>query len=306
MLNPNIHIIPAKEIESLQWDEKVRSEENGLIYSTTSYLNSIADDWDGLIVNDYETIIAIPHRKKGIISYCYSPAFIQQLGIIGKYNREEEIKIITAIKKKYKYGSLPFNFLNKLTPNKENFTEKKNYILDLNKPIADIEKKFRKDLKHNLAKSKDKNFVYCKNINFETAIQLYQELYGIRLNKVKHNDYQNLIQYCKCENEKNGSCFTRSIVDDNNEILAVAVILKDEKRLYNIANSVSRSGRILLANHYLFSKIIEEFSEQALLFDFEGSVLPGVKEFYIAFNPFEETYLTLRYNNLPFPFSILS
>jgi hypothetical protein len=75
--------------------------------------------------------------------------------------------------------------------------------------------------------------------------------------------------------------------------------------LYNIANTVSEKGRKMHANHFLLSKIIEEFSEQPRSFDFEGSVIPGVKEFYTAFGPQKETYFTHQYNNLPFPLSHL-
>jgi hypothetical protein len=302
----NIHIIPSKEIDAIKWDEKIRNEKNGLIYSTSSYLNLITDAWDGLIVNDYQTIVAIPHRKKGIIEYCYSPPFMQQLGIIGKYSKEEGINIINTIKQKYKYGSLQFNFLNKIFPTEGNFTEKKNFLIDLNKPFREIENNFRKDLKLTLEKCKLIPFKYINNIDFETAIQLYQAYYGNRLNHVKSKDYQNLIHYCQVDREKTGSCFTRSVVNDNNEILAVAVLLKDEKRLYNIANSVSPIGRELHANHYLIYNIIKEFAEQALYFDFEGSVIPGVKEFYKAFGPEEETYFTHQFNNLPFPLSLFA
>ncbi len=302
MSNRNIHIIPSLAIDDFKWNERIIQEPNGLIYSTTSYLDALTDAWEGLVVNDYETIIAIPIRKKGFMSYCYSPAFIQQLGIIGKLNKNDTDAIIRTIKQKYKYGSLQFNFLNNPSLFTGKIREKTNYIIDLNKPFIDILKCFRKDLKISLEKCKYTFFDYIKHINIETAIEMYQNQYGSKLKSISNKDYQKLISYC---NNNKSNCFTRSIVNERNEILAIALILKDEKRLYNIANTVSEKGREMNANHFLLSKIIEEFSEQPLSFDFEGSVIPGVKEFYTAFGPYKETYYLYHYNNLPFPLSQL-
>ncbi len=302
MSNNNIHIIPSSAIDNLKWNERIIQEPNGLIYSTTSYLDALTDAWEGLVVNDYETIIAIPIRKKGFIRYCYSPAFIQQLGIIGKLNTEDAAAIIKIIKHKYKYGSLQFNFLNKAALIRENSTEKINYAINLNKPFKDIANNFRKDLKTSLEKCKYTVVDYIKNIDIEIAIEMYQHQYGSKLDSISNKDYQKLISYC---NNNKDNCFTRSIVNERNETIAIALLLKDEKRLYNIANTVSEKGRKMHANHFLLSKIIEEFSEQPRSFDFEGSVIPGVKEFYTAFGPQKETYFTHQYNNLPFPLSHL-
>jgi hypothetical protein len=302
----NIHILPSSAIDALKWNEKIRQEQNGLIYSTTSYLNTLTDGWVGLVVNDYETIIAIPIRKKCFITYCYSPAFIQQLGIIGKFNTEDAGNIIRTIKNKYKYGSLQFNFLNNFSSIAENGAEKINYIIDLNRPFKDIAKKFRKDLKVSLEKCKYELFDYIKNIDIKTAIEMYQNHYGSRLHNMTNKDYKNLFSYCNLNINNRANCFTRSIVNEKNDILAIALLIKDEKRLYNIANTVSTKGREIHANHFLLSKIIEEFSEQQLIFDFEGSTIPGVKEFYTAFCPEEETYFTHQFNKLPFPLSHLA
>ncbi len=299
----NIHIIPATAINSLKWDEKIRSEKNGLIYSTTRYLNELTDNWCGLVINDYEIIAAIPFRKKIFIPYCYSPAFIQQLGIIGNFTKEDGVDIIRTIKKKYKYGSLQFNFQNCSQLFLGNNIKKTNYVLPLNKPFTLIANDFRKDLKVSLQKCKYQLFEYIKTTNFEIAIQFYQNQNIQKIKNIRNNEYQNLLQYCKTINKKSDGCFTRTIVDKDNKILALALILKDEKRLYNIANAVTQEGRGLHANHFLISKIIEEFAEQELLFDFEGSMLPGVKEFYASFGSKKEFYSTHQYNNLPFPLS---
>jgi hypothetical protein len=52
-------------------------------------------------------------------------------------------------------------------------------------------------------------------------------------------------------------------------------------------------------------EILKEFSGRNLLFDFEGSDLPGVKEFYECFGPIDQPYFHYHFNDLPFPLNLV-
>ncbi len=60
-----------------------------------------------------------------------------------------------------------------------------------------------------------------------------------------------------------------------------------------------------MANHTLLNEVLKEFSERDLLFDFEGSDLPGVKEFYEYFGPVNQPYFHYHFNYLPFPLNLI-
>jgi hypothetical protein len=79
------------------------------------------------------------------------------------------------------------------------------------------------------------------------------------------------------------------------------VFLKDDKRIYLIANAVSAEGRKNKANHVLLDAVIRENAESGLLLDFEGSDIPGVKEFYYAFAAIPQPYYYWHFNRLPWP-----
>ena len=93
----------------------------------------------------------------------------------------------------------------------------------------------------------------------------------------------------------------RMIKNQVNEILATALLLYDGKRLYNIMNTTTNAGRKAEANHFLIDRIIYEFSSLELIFDFEGSDLPGVKTFYEYFGSINQPFYMIKYNNLPWP-----
>ena len=45
--------------------------------------------------------------------------------------------------------------------------------------------------------------------------------------------------------------------------------------------------------------MIEEFSEQDLILDFEGSDIKGIADFYLSMNPINQKYISIKFNNLP-------
>ena len=63
-------------------------------------------------------------------------------------------------------------------------------------------------------------------------------------------------------------------------------------------NCVCPIGKKLKANYYLYDCLFREFSEQSLVFDFEGSDITGIAEFYMKFNPLNQPYPFIKYNNL--------
>ncbi len=103
---------------------------------------------------------------------------------------------------------------------------------------------------------------------------------------------------------KQGQCITRTVTDKQ-EVLSTAVLLKDEKRIYNIMNATTARGRLKEANYFLFDQLIHEFSGTPILLDFEGSDLPGVRNFYEKFGAISQPYFYYHLNRLPWPLRFL-
>src|SRR6266540_2812535 len=82
-------------------------------------------------------------------------------------------------------------------------------------------------------------------------------------------------------------------------------LINNLKKAYNMMNSITPEGRKKEANHFLFDSIFKEFAGSNLLFDFEGSDIPGIKSFYEKFGSVNQAYYKLHFNHLPFPLNIL-
>lgn len=296
MTSSAIDIIPSHHVDKEKWNTCIRNSSNSLIYASYDYLNHLCDNWSAIIIDDYRLLMPIPWRKKFGICYTYQVPFIQQLGFFGEPQLLDKNVFLTLFKF-CKYGDYFFNY-DTGTSLFSTFSSKTNFIIDLSQDFASIEKNYKNDFIQNLRKAERSNLQY-KQGNWEKSFQLYKQQYSLRLKDVSENNYNNFFSLCKSL-EKKQMIFSRDIVDANNEsLLATGLFLKDDRRIYNIMNSTTEEGRKTEANHLLFDSIFEEFAGSKMLFDFEGSDLPGVKSFYQKTGAINQPYYHLHFNHLP-------
>jgi hypothetical protein len=301
-MKPRLNILPSHHINEQLWNNSINKNFNGLIYSTTSYLNTLSENWHGLIVNDYETVMPLPWKKKAGIRYCYTPPFIQQLGITG--NTEDSIleEIVPAIGSFVSYGDFQFNFSNAAIQDIIPVSSRTNLLINLSQDYSIIRLSYKQDTIENIRKAENQGLMYEKEYRTD-AITLYQELYQKRMPQVQQKEYSRFSGLCETL-YKQGQCITRTVTDTQ-EVLSTAVLLKDEKRIYNIMNATSAKGRLKEANYFLFDQLIHEFAGTPILLDFEGSDLPGVRNFYEKFGAFRQPYFHYHFNRLPWPLQFL-
>lgn len=288
-----LQTIPSNKINIAKWNACIH-QNNAPIYASFEYINTMAINWTSLVLNDYEGVFPICYKKKMGITYCYTPPFIQKLGWIGKqidWNilQQKIFKIVS-------YGDI---MLNELNPKLQTgIATKNNFVIDLNQSYESIFNNYKTDLKQNLKKAAKANFVYNQSNNADKTIDLYQNFYANRMQKMSSQDFNNFKKVCHFF-QADGNCIIRQVLNTKNELMAVALLLKHNNRIYNLANSTTALGRKSEANHFLLDRIVNEFANQNIIFDFEGSDLPGVKAFYEKFGAVNQPYFHWHFNHLP-------
>ena len=296
-MKSTITILPAREIDENKWNHCVVENTNGLIYSSTAYLNAMAENWQGLIIDDYASVMALPWKKKIGIRYAYTPPFIQQLGLIGDTTSVDWQELLAAVQGFISFADIHFNFSNTAIQSITEVFPKTNLVLDLAVGYLAIESGYKTDLKENIKKANTGHVVYG-NEDYKIGIERYKSYYRERMPHIKENDYNNFLRLCQSLQKKD-QCFARSVRNESGDVLAIGVFLSDQKRIYNLMNTTSKKGRDKEANHLLLNSVIKEFSGKCLLFDFEGSELPGVRFFYEKFGAENEPYFHYHFNGLP-------
>lgn len=300
-MKQSIQIISSTNIDITKWNHCIQYAPYPRIYAEYEYLSTICENWSGLIIGNYDAVMPLPWKSKLGFRYLYAPAFIQQLGIFGNVQDIKLTLILEKILAFAKYGDIFFNYQNIHLFEELSYTSKKNFVLDLNKTYPDIASNYSQDLKKNLLKSNAYNFKYSNKMTISEIIALFKDLYQKRLPQIKQRDFKHLENLCTNLLEKK-KCFIRTISNEGEKtILAAALMLKDKKAIYLLLNAVTNDGRKISANHFLIDQIIQEFVEEEILFDFEGSETKGIKDFYESFHPLNHAYYQYHFNNLPFP-----
>lgn len=294
-MNNEISVVDSHKIDRAKWNQCVDKSSNGLIYALTDYLDHMTEQWTGIVINDYEAVLPVPWKKKFGIKYVYSVPFIQQLGFFSAHEGKIDEKIFQAIFSICRYGEYYFNYAN-VVPGS---VARINYVLPLSKTLDDTIAAFSNDGQRNIKRSLSKGLKYHDAAPDE-VIDAFQALYG-SLCAVR--DYRNFAHLCQTLLVQD-RIVSRKVTVNGEKTLAAILLLKYRDRLYNVMNATLPEGRSVEANYFLLANVWKEFESSNLVFDFEGSELPGVKEFYEKFSPKNEPYFSFRFNYLKFPANI--
>ena len=300
MASPQINIIPSRQIDKEKWDDCIKRSANNLIYAHSYYLDQLADNWHGIVVNDYDCVMPVPWKKKFGIRYCYDVPFIQQLGYFTADDVDSKI-LVEAFFGFIKYGHYNFNYNNHTIAGMSGVKTATNFIIDLidkETIINNFTKGFKQSLQNALAN--DLSYSTATSVQ---AIEMYKDLHSHSLKNISDADYKNLTALAKTLSLQD-KCFVRKIINKDRQTLSIVLLLKDEKRLYNIINATNSEGRKTEANYFLYAQLFNEFAGQRLLFDLEGSDLPGVKSFYKKLGAIDQPYYRIKINKLPFPIKL--
>src|SRR4051794_12153403 len=300
MPQPRFNIIPSHEIDAAKWDNCIINSKANRIYARYMYLQYMADNWSGLIMNDYAAVMPVIWRRKWGIRYVYDAPFIQQLGLFGTYNTNDLKQAIYTVMKFIKYGDLYFNHTNSIQQLLPVVRAATNLIIPLHTGYKMISQGYKSNLRYELKKAAGQALQYIAAPDIELAVQMYQQLYGQRLPSATKDNYERLIAIAK-QLHNQQQCFVRQVFDKENALLAIALFLKDESRIYNLISATTELGRKLSAMHFLLDNVFKEFAGTPLIFDFEGSDIPGIKAFYQSFGAVNEPYYQVHYNHLPIP-----
>jgi hypothetical protein len=295
-----IRFLQRHEIENAKWDQCVLKAPNGWLYARTFYLDGMGD-WGGLILDDYEYIMPLPWRKKWGFDYIYPPAFSGQLGIISEKNITATIvkQFIESIPDSFKLCDLMMNELNP-SFSSENIVsiQRTNYVIPLKDGYDTVSAAFNDDAKKNIRRAKANSLILEENVSMQAVITMYKQAYGNKNKHISGRDYLKFDALAqRCIQLKLG--FTVGVKNPENELVATAFFGIDEKRIYYLLGAPSLAGRKLGAVHFLINEIIRKFSGERLLFDFEGSDILSVSQFYLKFGPVVKHYQFIRLNNLP-------
>ncbi len=296
-----ISYLTYQQIDKKKWDACIDKAPNDLIYAYSFYLDTMAKNWDALVLHsdeDYEVVMPLTWNKKYSIHYLYQPAFTACLGVFGKAVTSKTVAtFLKAIPVKFKYWDIYFNPGNLFKLPEFSLYERMNYVLKLNDSYENLYKKYRDNIKRNIKKSEKLQLSINKNIAVTEVIKLAKEQSN-NFSTLTDTDFTQFKKlFGLLYQAEKATCY--GVYAKDKELLASAVFFYSHKRAYYIMAGNHPNGKTLGASHALINAFIKDHAGQNLLLDFEGSDIPSLAFFYSSFGATAEKYSALKLNRLP-------
>ncbi|MEO7801176.1 MAG: hypothetical protein ABIR81_04215 [Ginsengibacter sp.] len=293
----NIAYVKHNLIDKNKWDECIENAANNLIYATSMYLDTMSKSWDALILNKYEAVMPLTFNKKFGINYLFQPFSCASLGIFGTDLSKDIINaFLHTIPPHFKYADIYLNYKNNFDLEEYNLSKRYNYVLSLDQPYDKIYSSYRNSYKQILLKNTNSNHLSIKrDISYEAIIELSaKKMKGVK--PFKKDDIDNFTKLCNIL-LRNNQLKTYGVYG-NSALLSSGIFFIDENRIYYIMAGNTSEGRRKGASHVLIDACIKDHCNTKLVFDFEGSNIPGIAFFFKGFAPVKEIYPRLKFNHL--------
>lgn len=290
----NIKRISRESIDVSKWDSLVRRAYNSLPYGYAWYLDAVSEHWEALILNDYDAILPLPFVKKMGFKLFVQPLFCQQLGPFSiRPLKEEEINCFLdslptqALRLNLSFSSgiqIPekFSFLNP--------KQRINQIIDLDEDLDSIRKNYSKSTRKKL-RNHGHQYADLEEIeDFEEVIKFYKRHLESKVS-LQDNGYKIAARLFESAKENNAAFFYQIKNKKSNTWISKGMLITDEKRVINLFSATLKSEQG--ASRKNIDSLIEKFHEQKSIFDFEGSSIPGINEFFSSFGSKTTNYYTI-------------
>ena len=292
------------QIDFEKYDICIENSYNTCIYAYSWYLDIVAEkQWEVLVLGDYESVMPLPVRKKYFITYVHNPLWVLQLGVFSINETNNNNPFIKKAFSIYKLIDLRLNIDNKIGGFSEEKTEKQTHFLKLDNYDV-IKSNFRSDRKKDLKRAV-KSGLYGKwNDDLKLFLDLYSKNLKIRGSKFNNDDYyriETLLNTCISKNKGD----LLSIYDENNSLVASGFFLKHNNKITILVSTTDLKNRKNGANTYLIDQAIKKYLSNYKVFNFGGSSIKSIANYFLSFGAKENMYYQINYNNLPLLYKII-
>ncbi|MHB1278420.1 MAG: GNAT family N-acetyltransferase [Bacteroidia bacterium] len=284
----NIRYLKNEDLNTAQWDACIQESMPSLLYAYSWYLDLVCEDWDALVLGDYEAVMPIPFTRKLGFKIALQPPFCQQLGVFSRSALNESIvhAFLAAIPSQFRGVKLNLNYHNPLN---SGVSQRSNYVLDLMPDMDALKTHFESSVLRNVRKSEKTSCALLEGVDIRSIMELVtwqNKDKNMGLSKRSLRKLERLIPACT----QKGVLISIGLYSPINHLCAVGIFLKDKQRLYYLFGASDEMGREYSGMTRIMLHLIEKFVGQGYTLDFEGSEIPGIARFFKKFGAKNSPY----------------
>ena len=273
-----------EEIDWQKYQNWLEKSEQHIFFADKKYLDAlIGRKWEILVDNDYEAVMPIPLAKKWSFNFVVMPLQTQQLGIFSEKDTPElNESFLAFFQQNYKVFYYAFNAKNEFTTH---LKTRKNYKL-FSEDYENIKKKYSIHRRRNVRITdvlQDKiKFTEAENLNNSESF-FTENVIGFTNSSLKKRAFENMKNFLSQNLLKVYELYF------DGELASQAYLIESEKEdfLVNFINDkkFSKYNLSSIILDQIFRKNIEKKD-----FNFHGSNISEIAEFYRRFGATEENY----------------
>jgi len=282
--------IKYKDIDFEKYDACLENSVQKKFYAERTFLDIASKkNWEVLIYNDYEAVMPIPWINKYGVKIVHNPKLCQQLGVFSKSDSAEINDLFyNFLVRNYVIRYYTFNDSNELsTPLK-----KRNNFLIFPDQYETVRQKYSPKRKRKLRLDQEviDNSEIIKNIDI-LIVKNFIRSTGLGADAKDLEKFIELLTGFFEHNKLDFYCFFY-----HQKLINMIAVYKEEYSLALLGTYNDREYVKLSGSSYLIDKVISENIETKI-FDFEGSEIPAVEEFFRGFRPELRPYPCIQVDN---------
>ncbi len=302
-MNTDLYLFERHQIDDLLWNKTIDRFPYGYPYAYTWYLDSVCERWIALANDDFSLIFPIPIKQKLGIKYAFTPWWTQQLGLITSNPEYENIlpTIIKALMKRVMHINLmihygtPIELIKSIDELK--VFEHRTYQLNLIHEYSRIWDNYTDKRRNNIRRALMEGLITKQHIHFEDFMTFFH-VRAYRNSEYLTSAQIQVLGRLLIEALERNHCELWGVYKGE-ALIATAAFIRSEHYWTYIASATSLTGRKTHAMSLLLDRFFYEHAQENMIFDFEGSDIPSIAQFFKGFGAYPVTYYRLWYWNLP-------
>lgn len=290
-----MQFVQRPDIDCTKWDELVINSPQASIYSQSFFLDATCQNWCLYVSSDYSKGIAVPFTEKLRKKIAYTPNFIRYLDFIGSLSEIEMDEFIIEVQKQFKVGQLAIN---------SNTIKLAHSVSKYQILYSKIENKYNNLAKRMLKRFDKSELVFSNTSDLTSVLNLVENELSARIKTLNKSDFDHFSQLIH-QLFLNNQLFFFGIYNSTNTLVAGAFFSQFNGRITYI-KGVSLKEYMQDGSMYkLLHEGIEFAKSNNFVFDFGGSNIDNISQFFSNLGGENKIYSILKWGREPMYYSLI-
>ena len=312
-----VQLANRKEIAPKTWDAFVEASPQGMIYSCYDYISTLEPEWHAVIVRSNDIIHAVMPftlKKKAGITYSTQPVFTQYWGIMFRRAEANTAKsfeqkrqwvklIIKALPpdiRLFNYNFSPaFDYPLPFFWNGFTVSPRYSNHIDLDRSIDDLWSNISEKARGHIRKVEKDGVTVRIGHEIDEVVRIFRKAKEQKIKNMTDSNYKAIRDIAHHYAQKD-MCYTIIANDAAGKPIAGTIYFKFRDTTIHFLGSTDPEYKGRGAMSLIIWKALQNARDNSKTFDFEGSMIEPVEQFFLSFGSTPVPYLSIVKDRLPF------